>query len=282
MSTRLWQDMSLSTETLEFLTETMKFQRASPVQAAVIPMFMNNKDVAVEACTGSGKTLAFVVPIVEMIIKSQERIPDGRFRVRCLILSPTRELATQIHDIINMYLKSSIKLGSQIASVCFIGGRPDNVEKRMLENCLGRSVICVCTPGRARTLLVNSKDVAMKHCDLLVLDEADRLLTTDFETEVSAILSVLPKQRRTGLFSATLAADDLTSLVKKGGLRNPQIVKVTRAVTREGEHEMPLQLSNYYMELEQHKKLPALIQILQERIQKNETVIVFFLTCASV
>ena len=283
MSNRDWGNLNLSSESEDFVSKVLGFQKASPVQAAVIPLFLSNKDVAVEACTGSGKTLSFLIPIIEMIMRTSDPVPEGRYRLRALILSPTRELATQIHEILVQYLKSSNKLSSQIAGVCFVGGRPDHVEEKMLAGCAGRSVISVCTPGRAKHLLLNSKTVALKYCDILVLDEADRLLTTDFETEVSSILSSLPKQRRTGLFSATLGCDDLGDLIKRAGLRNPARIKVSRAgESGSSAHELPSQLRNYYMTVEQHKKLPALISFLHERIAAKETVIVFFLTCASV
>ena len=284
MSNRDWNNLPLSQESRAFVTSTLGFQRASPVQAAVIPLFLSNKDVAVEACTGSGKTLSFLIPIIEMNLKTEEHVTEGQYRLRSLILSPTRELATQIYEILGQYLKSSNKLSSRIASVCFVGGRPDHVEQKMLVGCAGRSVIAVCTPGRAKHLLIGSKDVALKHCDILVLDEADRLLTSDFETEVSAILSALPKQRRTGLFSATLGSDDLSNLIKKGGLRNPARIKVSRASANESasKHELPSQLSNFYLQTEQLRKLNWLIPFLKQRIERKETVIVFFLTCASV
>jgi len=266
----------------------MKFQRATPVQATVIPLFLANKDVAVEACTGSGKTLSFLIPIIEMIMSCEDAVPKDRNRIRSLIISPTRELADQIFDILSDYLKSSDRLSSKIAGVCFVGGRPDTVEQKMLSSCLGKSVVCVCTPGRAKFLLLGSKDISLKNCDILVLDEADRLLNTDFETEVSSILSALPKQRRTGLFSATLGSEDLSNLVKKAGLRNPTRVKVSRSATPGGDtgessqHELPSQLSNFYMPVEQDEKLGHLINFLHDRIKASETVIVFFLTCASV
>ena len=280
MSSRDWENLNLSPETLGFVRDRLAFARATPVQAAVIPLFLNNKDVAVEACTGSGKTLCFLIPIVEMILKSAEQVPEGRHRIRSVILSPTRELATQIFDILSAYLKSSQRLQSQIAGVCFVGGRPDTVEQKMLAGCVGRSVICVCTPGRAKFLLM--KDTGcLRHCDILVLDEADRLLTTDFETEVSTILSALPKQRRTGLFSATLGTEDLASLIKKGGLRNPAKVKVSRQ-SGDSTHEMPRSLENYYTVLDQNEKLSSLVEFLKLKMQTKSTILIFFLTCASV
>ena len=283
MSNRDWNKLNLSAESLNFVKTTLGFARPSPVQAAAIPLFLSNKDVAVEACTGSGKTLAFLIPIIEMILKTNETIPNDQIRIRSVILSPTRELATQINDILVHYLKSSPQLSNSISCVSFVGGRPDSVEEKMLAGCGGKSVICICTPGRAKHLLLGSKQVALKHCDILVLDEADRLLTTDFETEVSAILSALPKQRRTGLFSATLGTDDLSDLIKRAGLRNPARIKVSRVSgDHSNSHELPSLLKNYYLTLEQHQKLPALISFLKERIAAKETVIVFFLTCASV
>lgn len=283
MSNRDWAKLNLSIESLDFVGNTLGFSRPSPVQAAAIPLFLSNKDVAVEACTGSGKTLAFLIPIIEMIMRTKETIPSDQFRIRSTILSPTRELATQIYDILVHYLNSAPQLSKSISCVSFVGGRPDTVEERMLSGCGGKSVICICTPGRAKHLLLGSKQVVLKHCDILVLDEADRLLTTDFETEVSAILSALPKQRRTGLFSATLGTDDLSDLIKRAGLRNPARIKVSR-VTGENSniHELPSLLKNYYITLQQNQKLPALLSSLQDRIAAKETVIVFFLTCASV
>ena len=286
MSNREWGNLNLSNDTLQFVRDTLGFSKASPVQAAAIPLFLSNKDVAVEACTGSGKTLAFLIPIVEMMLRSAEPVPEGRYRIRCIILSPTRELATQIHDILTRYLASSETLNKNIASVNFVGGRPDGIEEKLLLSCMRKSVICVCTPGRAKHILLNRKDVVLKFCDVLILDEADRLLTTDFEAEVSSILSALPKQRRTGLFSATLGTDDLSDLIKRAGLRNPARIKVSRATTGSSEngssHELPSQLTKYYSTCEQHKKMAVLIPFLQKRIAAKETVIVFFLTCASV
>jgi len=291
MSVREWSNLGISQHSLSFATGNLGFQRATPVQATVIPLFLSNKDVAVEACTGSGKTLSFLIPIVDMILRDADPIQSGKFKIRSLIISPTRELANQIYDILAQFLKSSTQLSSKISGVCFVGGRPDTVEQKMLAGCVGKSVICVCTPGRAKFLLLGSKDVSLKHCDILVLDEADRLLMTDFETEVSSILSALPKQRRTGLFSATLGSDDLSTLVKKAGLRNPTRIKVSRPSapnnsstpeSREDAHELPLQLKNHYMVLEQNEKLPQLLSFIQQRLADGDRVIVFFLTCASV
>ena len=285
MSVREWSRLGISEYSLKFVNEALGFERATPVQATVIPLFLSNKDVAVEACTGSGKTLSFLIPIIDMILRDNESIGNGKYKIRSLIISPTRELANQIFDILAEFLKSSSELSSRIAGVCFVGGRPDTVEQKMLAGCSGKSVICVCTPGRAKFLLLGSKDVSLKHCDILVLDEADRLLMTDFETEVSSILSALPKQRRTGLFSATLGSDDLSTLVRKAGLRNPTRIKVSRPSanpTLEDAHELPLQLQNHYLVLEQEQKLPELMTFLKQRIADGDRVIVFFLTCASV
>lgn len=286
MSNREWDNLKLSPQTNKFVREDLKFARASPVQAAAIPLFLSNKDVAVEACTGSGKTLAFLIPIVEMILRSEETVPVGFFRIRSVILSPTRELANQIHEILNQYLKSDSSLSKAIGCVNFVGGRPDGIEEKLLQGCVGKSVICVCTPGRAKYLLLGSKTISLKHCDILILDEADRLLTGDFEVEVSSIISALPKQRRTGIFSATLGTDDLSDLIKRAGLRNPARIKVSRASLPGQEntssHELPSQLKNYYATCEQHKKLSLLIPFLKQRIEAKEPVIVFFLTCASV
>uniref|UniRef100_A0A8C1VFE5 ATP-dependent RNA helicase n=1 Tax=Cyprinus carpio TaxID=7962 RepID=A0A8C1VFE5_CYPCA len=182
----------------------LKFTHMTPVQSACIPLFMSNKDVAAEAVTGSGKTLAFVIPALEIPLKREEKL--RKMQVGALIITPTRELALQISEVMGWFLQGF----PQFRQILLIGGSNpiEDVEKFK-------------TQGRKADGL--DLATAVKSLDVLVLDEADRLLDMGFEASLNTILGYLPKQRRTGLFSAT-QTQELEKLVR-AGLRNP--VRIT-------------------------------------------------------
>ena len=201
---------------------SMGFKQTSPVQAATIPLFMTHKDVVVEAVTGSGKTLAFLIPATERLLRLEER--TKKHHVGAIIISPTRELATQIHNVLLSLLKfhvpsaalfhskeeeadSENEAASMTSSTnpvvmpqLLVGG--DTTTAQDLAFFLKHSPnLLVSTPGRLLSLL-SSPNV---HCpsssfEVLILDEADRLLDLGFKDDLQKILGRLPKQRRTGLF----------------------------------------------------------------------------------
>lgn len=262
-SSRAWDGVNppLSEWVLEAVS-AMGFTRMTPVQASAIPLFMAHKDVVVEAVTGSGKTLSFLIPVVEKLLRLEE--PIKKHHVGAIIISPTRyvifrsaglgdkvralthirELASQIYKVLLSLLKfhppsaaavnpsedddahrqrhssSTYKVVPQL----LLGGATSPAED--LSNFLKRSPnLLVSTPGRLLELL-SSPHV---HCpqssfEMLVLDEADRLLDLGFKDDLQNILRRLPKQRRTGLFSASVseAVDQLVRV----GLRNPVKVMV--------------------------------------------------------
>ena len=169
-------------------------------QASSIPLFLQRKDVAAEAVTGSGKTLAFLIPILEILMGLET--PLGKHQIGALILSPTRELASQISEVLSDFL-SRIPSLSQLL---LIGGSNINADIEKFQETGGN--IIIGTPGRIEDLLMGKTKTttfasAMKSLEVLVLDEGDRLLSLGFERSISTILGFLPKQRRTGLFSAT-------------------------------------------------------------------------------
>ncbi|KAJ8710987.1 hypothetical protein PYW07_008229 [Mythimna separata] len=178
------------------------FKAMTPIQAAVIPLIMSCKDVVAEAVTGSGKTLAFVVPMLEMLIKKQKEAPLRKDYVYAVIISPTRELASQIYKVIEQFLEEPEL--SHITMTLLLGGRPVEAD---IESIQKGAHITVCTPGRLGDLLAERKHLnlagRLKELDILVLDEADRLLDLGFSATLTTILQYLPRQRRTGLFSAT-------------------------------------------------------------------------------
>ncbi|KAH7383176.1 ATP-dependent rRNA helicase spb4 [Pyrenochaeta sp. MPI-SDFR-AT-0127] len=295
--------------------DAMGFVKTTPVQHAAIPMFMKNSDVVVEAVTGSGKTLSFLIPIVERLLRLDA--PIKRHHVGAIIISPTRELATQIHTVLCSLLKfhapsaallepededtdmedadappkPTFPAGTlKIIPQLLLGGSVTPAQD--LSKFLKTSVnVLIGTPGRLLELL-SSPHV---HCsqssfDALVLDEADRLLDLGFKDDLQKILSRLPKQRRTGLFSASVseAVDQLIRV----GLRNPVRIAVkvkTRAAPTEAGEEgriedkrTPASLQLSYLVLPASHKLPAMKKILSSLQPQPQKTIFYLATCYSV
>jgi len=206
---------SYSQHILNVIKIKFKFTLMTPVQQATIPIFIKNKDVCVEAVTGSGKTLAFVVPLLVHLLKKKDSLKSSN--INALVLTPTRELAYQIFDVLKHFLDST---ECPFTSSLFIGGHGEinNDLKTFKEK--GANII-IGTPGRVCSALENFSELrhGIKALEMLVLDEADRLLDLGFHKSITTIFAYLPKQRRTGLFSATLT-DEVSQLVK-AGLRDP-------------------------------------------------------------
>ncbi|KAI9342638.1 DEAD-domain-containing protein [Obelidium mucronatum] len=268
----------------------------TPVQASTIPLFLAYKDVVVEAVTGSGKTLAFVIPILEMLLRREEQWQKNE--IGAVIISPTRELAKQISDVVSTFLKfltdglpdsagdeetTTTQYNHRLVHQMFIGGTSVNQDIQAFKSKGGN--ILIGTPGRLEDLLTTRSILFnTKNLQVLVLDEADRLL--EFESSVNAILLRLPKQRRTGLFSATMS-EALDGIVR-AGLRNPvkvavkvETVRAHNAAASSGDHQLtPSTLSIGYTLVEPHQKLEQLLAHVKEH--PNAKTIVYFATCAIV
>lgn len=214
-----WESLEpkLSSEILDAVS-TMGFVEMTPVQSGAIPLFMKNKDVVVEAVTGSGKTLSFLIPILEKIHRRSRKLAASE--VGAIVISPTRELATQIAKVLAEFEPYFQNIKHQL----LIGGET-SLEEDMAAFQELHPDILVGTPGRLEDMLSQKRSgVNVKELEVLVLDEADRLLDMGFSASLNKIMSLLPKQRRTGLFSATMT-DGLHELVR-AGLRNPVRVVV--------------------------------------------------------
>uniref|UniRef100_A0A3Q1HL82 ATP-dependent RNA helicase n=2 Tax=Anabas testudineus TaxID=64144 RepID=A0A3Q1HL82_ANATE len=256
--------------------EELKFTHMTPVQAACIPLFMSNKDVAAEAVTGSGKTLAFVIPVIEQLLKRDEKLK--KMQVGALVITPTRELALQISEVVEKFLQRF----QQFTQILLIGGSNpiEDVEKFKEQ---GANIV-IATPGRLEDMFRRKSDgldlaASVKSLDVLVLDEADRLLDMVFYCVLNTILSHLPKQRRTGLFSAT-QTQELEKLVR-AGLRNPVRITVKeKGVAATSAQKTPSRLSNYYTLCRSEDKFNNLVAFLRQH--KHEKQLVFFSTCACV
>ncbi|KAK9480217.1 P-loop containing nucleoside triphosphate hydrolase protein [Lipomyces japonicus] len=256
----------------------------TPVQASSIPLFCSNKDVVVEAVTGSGKTIAYLLPIIEIILRAD---PIQRGHVGAIIVSPTRELASQINTVLNSLLDLQPPLVSEdengtitrnnkvIKSQLLVGGTASvHADVQLFLSDMPQ--ILICTPGRLLEFL-KMPSVHTSGLEVFVLDEADRLLNLGFEKTLSGIIHALPKQRRTGLFSATIT-DAVGELVRVG-LRNPVkiLVKVGEGSS---ERKVPSTLSISYTVLSPHAKIPNMIHLLNTLKYKKS--IVYFPTCQSV
>lgn len=168
---------------------TLEIKDATDVQALSIPKILEGKDLIVEAQTGSGKTLAFVLPL---ILQVRGR-PKSR-GAQALIITPTRELATQVKKVIE-------SIAPDIKAACIIGGASSRAQEKQLRQ---DQRIVVGTPGRISDL-VQRHALDLRNCHAFVLDEADEMLSMGFVDEVRDILKRLPKERQGLFFSATIS-----------------------------------------------------------------------------
>lgn len=241
-------------------------------QAATIPLLLSCKDVAAEAVTGSGKTLAFIVPMLELLLKRDD--PWKKTETGVIVISPTRELATQTSEVLTQFLNEPPFSG--LNQRLLVGGNPveDDIEIIRKKG----AQILICTPGRLQDLLERKGELNMagrvKSLELLILDEADRLLDLGFEATLNTIFSYLPRQRRTGLFSATQTKE--VADLMRAGLRNPVLV----CVKEKAAQSTPKLLQNFYTIVEPDNKLNCLIQFVMEKNIKKS--IIFLPTCACV
>lgn len=189
------------------------FVETRPVQSAVIPLVLKGHDIIGCAETGTGKTAAFVLPILHRLIAAGFHETSG---IRALILAPTRELAVQIEDEIQ-----GLSYHAHVPSVAVYGGVGMDAQDRALR---AGSPIVVATPGRLMDHMRRGA-VMFEQLDVLVLDEADRMMDMGFWPDVQRIVSSLPVDRQTLLFSATMP--DAIIKLSNGILRNPQYVQIS-------------------------------------------------------
>jgi ATP-dependent RNA helicase DDX27 len=188
-----FQGMSLSRPILRGLT-AVGFTKPTPIQAKSIPIGLMGKDLVGGAVTGSGKTGAFFVPILERLLFRPKKIPT----TRVVVLTPTRELAMQCHDVGTKLARyTDIKFSLTVGGLSL---KAQEVELRL------RPDIIIATPGRFIDHMRNSASFNVDTIEILVLDEADRMLEDGFADELNEILTTLPKSRQTMLFSATMTS----------------------------------------------------------------------------
>jgi ATP-dependent RNA helicase RhlE len=189
------------------------YQTATPIQEAAIPAAVRGRDIIGTAQTGTGKTAAFVLPILHKLLDGPRKIP------RALVVTPTRELAEQIHQVVR-----ALSAGTNLKSAAIYGGVTANRQIKALKEGIE---ILVATPGRLLDL-VQQRYIRLDRVEILVLDEADRMFDMGFLPDVRRIIKAVPVQRQTMLYSATFPPE--VELLASQSLTNPQ--KISMGISR--------------------------------------------------
>ncbi|QNM95432.1 DEAD/DEAH box helicase [Chitinimonas koreensis] len=212
-------DLGLAQPILNALTAA-GYTEPTPVQAAAIPVLQARRDVMASAATGTGKTAAFMLPALNFLTEKSEKPGRGP---RILVLSPTRELAAQIKTATENYGKQ-IKYAKVVS---IVGGMPYPLQIKLLANPFE---ILVATPGRLIDLMERGR-IDLSRLEMLVLDEADRMLDLGFRDDIATIAAKLPKERVTALFSATLDGDIAT--IAQSLLNDPERIEIAPPARRQ-------------------------------------------------
>lgn len=230
------------------------YVQPTPIQAKAIPVIMKGRDVVGIAQTGTGKTAAFTLPLLHRLMKN--RIPVKANSVRVLVLSPTRELASQIEKAVRTY---GAKLPLKSATV--MGG----VSMRPQRQKLSKGVdILVATPGRLLDL-IDQKALDLKRVETLVLDEADQMLDIGFLPAIRKVIAMVPKDRQMLLFSATMPKE--IRALSKQHLKDPEEISVAPVAATADRIEQSV------MHVQQPSKMFVTSKLLKERL--GDQTIVF-------
>ncbi|MCC8379173.1 ATP-dependent RNA helicase RhlE [Xenorhabdus sp. PB30.3] len=210
-----FESLGLKADILRAIEE-QGYAEPTPIQQQAIPVVLSGKDLLASAQTGTGKTAGFTLPILQLLSESPIQ-SKGRRPVRALILTPTRELAAQVGENVRNYSKYL-----RLRSFVVFGGVSINPQMMKLR---GGVDILVATPGRLLDL-EHQNAVDLSHVEMLILDEADRMLDMGFIHDIRRVLNKLPAKRQNLLFSATFS-DEIKNLANKL-LRDPVSVEVAR------------------------------------------------------
>jgi ATP-dependent RNA helicase RhlE len=248
-----FSELGLSAPLLATISK-LEYPAPYPIQAAAIPAILSGKDVLGIAQTGSGKTASFVLPILEQFQK--KKVGQNRF-IKALVLVPTRELAVQVGEVFKQFGEN---LPRPVKSLAVFGGVSINPQMMKLQGV----EIVIATPGRLIDLMSN-KALYLSELEILVLDEADKMLNMGFRDEITAIFDRCPTKRQNLLFSATLGKD--ISTITEMLLHNPIKIEIEQA---EGNLDLIKQVAYFVTE---ERKGPFLRYLIKE--QNMQQVIVF-------
>ncbi|KAM6316627.1 putative ATP-dependent RNA helicase DDX10 [Aegotheles albertisi] len=256
-----FSDFPLSKKTLKGLQEA-QYRVVTEIQRQTIGLALQGKDVLGAAKTGSGKTLAFIVPALELLYRQQWTSADG---LGVLIISPTRELAYQTFKVLRKVGKNH-----EFSAGLIIGGKDLKEESERIH----QINMLICTPGRLLQHMDETSYFYASDLQMLILDEADRILDMGFADTMNAIIENLPKKRQTLLFSATQtkSVKDLARL----SLKDPEYVWVHE----KAKFSTPATLDQNYVVCELQQKVNMLYSFLRSHLKKKS--IVFFASCKEV
>jgi len=236
----------------------MGYESMTPIQAQAIPVVLTGKDVMGAAQTGTGKTAAFALPLLQRLMKHENASTSpARHPVRALVLLPTRELADQVAQQVKLYAKYT-----NLRSAVVFGGM--DMKPQTLELKKGVEVL-VATPGRLLDH-IEAKNAVLNQVEYVVLDEADRMLDIGFLPDLQRILSYLPKQRTTLLFSATFSPE--IKRLASSYLQDPVTIEVARS------NATASTVEQHFYSVNEDSKRHALHQILKSRGMKQAFVFV--------
>jgi ATP-dependent RNA helicase DeaD len=243
-----FNEIGLSNPLLRAISE-MGFEETTPIQEKTIPLGLQGKDLIGQAQTGTGKTAAFGIPMIE-------KLPAEKEDLKGLVLTPTRELAIQVAEELNR-----IGQFKGVRALPIYGGQDINRQIRALKN---RPQIVVGTPGRLMDHM-RRKTIRLQHIEIVVLDEADEMLSMGFVEDIENILQEVPQERQTLLFSATMpkAIQELAQRFMK----NPELIGI-----RTKEMTVP-QIEQFYVEVQEKQKFDVLCRMLD--IHSPDLAIVF-------
>lgn len=235
--------LGLSAPILDAVKE-QGYDTPSPIQEKAIPLVLSGKDVMAAAQTGTGKTAGFTLPLLEILSTGERAKPN---QIRALVLTPTRELAAQVGDSVTTYGKNL-----PLRSAVVFGGVKINPQMMKLRKGVD---ILVATPGRLLDLY-NQNAVRFNQVEVLILDEADRMLDMGFIHDIRKILSFMPKERQNLMFSATFS-DSIRSLAKSI-VNDPVEISVSpRNTTAKA-------VEQYICPVDKSKKSPLLASLIKE------------------
>ena len=257
--TQTFHDFGLHDTLLRAIAE-MGYEKPTPIQVKAIPLVLAGSDVMGAAQTGTGKTASFGLPLLARLLSfANTSASPARHPVRALVLTPTRELADQVHENLSAYAKYT-----GLRTACVFGG----VDIRTQEGQLRRGVeVVVATPGRLLDH-VEQRNITLSQVQIVVLDEADRMLDMGFLPDISRILKLLPAARQSLMFSATFSPE----IKKLAGnfLNNPKLVEVAR------ENSTAKTITQKVYEVHDSEKIDALLEILDdEACEDAKNILVF-------
>jgi superfamily II DNA/RNA helicase len=248
----LFSSLELDAKILRAIEET-GYTEPTPIQAQAIPHVIAGRDLMAMAQTGTGKTAAFTLPMLQRLLPhASTSASPARHPIRALILAPTRELAIQVHENVVTYSKHV-----PLRTTVVYGGTDIKAQKPAL---MGGVEILVATPGRLLDH-VESKNLQLNQVQVLILDEADRMLDMGFMPDLKRILALLPKQRQTLLFSATFS-EEIKKLAQEF-LLDPVTVETARR-NAAGEN-----IKQSVLMVEQHDKFHAMVELIRSRDVKQ-------------